>query len=77
MKRMKSTNSLILRAKIFIVDNKIIKQQGKKKKILMNRNLKVNIITIQVLKSILNLFLRCRILQILLIKDKKYKIAIN
>ena len=74
---MKNTNNLILRDKIFIVDNKIIKQQGKKKKILMNRNLKVNIITIQVLKSILNLFPHCQILQILLIKGKKYKIAIN
>ena len=77
MRKMKSTSILILMVKIFIMGSKIIKLLDKKKKISMNKNLKVSIIIILVLKSILNLYLHCLISPILLIKGKNYKIAIN
>ena len=50
MKKMKNINNQILKVKMFTMDSKIIKQPVKKKMILTNKNHKVNIIIIQVLK---------------------------
>ena len=48
MKMMKNTNNQILKLKIFIINNKIIKLLDKKKMILMKKSLKVNITIIHI-----------------------------
>jgi hypothetical protein len=65
MKMMKNTNNQILKLKIFIINNKIIKLLDKKKMILMKKSLKVNITIIHI-KYSQNQFIKFKILVILL-----------
>jgi hypothetical protein len=74
---MRSINNLILKVIICTMDSKIIRQPVKKKMILRNKNHKVNIIIIQVLKLLQNQYNLCLTLLILETKDKKYQTIIN
>lgn len=74
---MRNINNLILKVKICTMDNKIIKLRDKKKMILTNKNHKVKISIIRVLKSIQNQFHLYLTLSTLEIKDTKYQTIIS
>ena len=77
MRKLRNINNLILKVKICTMDNKIIKLRDKKKMILTNKNHKVKISIIRVLKSIQNQFHLYLTLSTLEIKDTKYQTIIS